>query len=97
MGNFLKDIAVLLFSAGEEIEQKADDFKQKRDERYKEFEEKIQQKKETMKTKLDEEVEKAKQNLKDFSGKLGFVSKDEFNDLKKKIDELGEKLDKIIK
>ena len=31
MSNFLKDLGVLLFSAGEEIEQKADDFKKKRE------------------------------------------------------------------
>ena len=95
MSNILKDIAVLLFSAGEEIEQKAEDFKQKRDERYKEFEEKFTQTKDDVKSKLDEEVDKAKENIKDFAGKLGFVSKAEYDELKKKLDEMSEKMDKF--
>lgn len=45
MKSILKDIAVLLFAAGDEIESKAREFKENREKRYKEFEEKLKEKK----------------------------------------------------
>ncbi len=48
-----------------------------------------------MKSKLDEEVDRAKDNIKDFAGKLGFVSKAEYDELKQKLDEMNEKMDKF--
>ena len=45
MKNLLKDIAVLLFAAGDEIENKAKEFKKDREKRFKEFEQKLKEKK----------------------------------------------------
>ncbi len=45
MKSLLKDVAVLLFAAGDEIELKAKEFKEEREKRYKEFEEKLKEKK----------------------------------------------------
>jgi polyhydroxyalkanoate synthesis regulator phasin len=45
MKSILKDIAVLLFAAGDEIESKAKEFKEERETRFKEFEEKLKEKK----------------------------------------------------
>ena len=46
MSNLFKDMAVLLFSAGDELEKKAGEFKNLREDRYKEFEEKVKNKQE---------------------------------------------------
>lgn len=45
MKSILKDIAVLLFAAGDEIELKAKEFKKEREHRYKEFEHKLHKRK----------------------------------------------------
>lgn len=45
MKSILKDIAVLLFAAGDEIEAKAKEFKEDREKRFKEFENKLKKKK----------------------------------------------------
>ncbi len=43
MTNLFKDFAMLLFSAGEEIEKKAEEFRHKREERYSDFDEKMKE------------------------------------------------------
>jgi polyhydroxyalkanoate synthesis regulator phasin len=93
MSNIIKDFAVLLFSAGDEIEKKADEFKKERQERYGKFEEEMKKKKEEFKSKFDEEYGKAKENITEFVDKYGLVTKKEIEELKKKIDELSSKLD----
>ncbi len=97
MGNFIKDLGVLLFTAGEEIEGKAEEFKKMREERYSEFEDKIKDKKDELKSKIETEINKAKGNWTDLTDKLGFASKNEIKELKDKIDELSAKLDKLGK
>ena len=80
MYSFLKNLAVLLFLAGEEIEEKAKEFKKDREARYAEFEEKIKNKKEDVKDRFEEEMSK-------FLDKYGFAAKTEIETLNKKIDE----------
>ena len=97
MGNILKDMAVLLFSAGEEIEKKADEFRKDREERYEKFEKSLKDKKEQFSTAFEDEIHKAREKVSEFTEKLGFVSKREIDDLKKKIDELSQKIDTLAK
>lgn len=77
MKNLLKDIAVLLFSAGDEIERKAEEFKKERKERYEKFE---------------NELKEAKDNI---AAKFGVASTGQIDELKKQIEELSKKIDKI--
>jgi polyhydroxyalkanoate synthesis regulator phasin len=93
MSNIIKDLAVLLFSAGDEIEKKAEEFKKDRQERYDKFEDEMKKKKEEFKAKFDQEFGKAKDNISEFVEKHGLVTKKEIDELKKKIDELSAKLD----
>jgi polyhydroxyalkanoate synthesis regulator phasin len=51
VNNILKEIAVLLFAAGDEIETKAKEFKKDREKRFKEFEKKLKDKKDTFMSK----------------------------------------------
>ena len=95
MSNILKDIAVLLFSAGEEIERKAEEFKKEREERYNKFEETIKEKSEKVKSSFEEEINRAKYHFSGFTDKLGIASKSEIDELRKKLDELSQKIDNM--
>ena len=48
MSNILKDIAALLFTMGEEIEKKAEEYKNTREARQEEFEQKMREHKAAM-------------------------------------------------
>jgi hypothetical protein len=93
MSNILKDIAVLIFSAGEEIEKKADQFRKEREDRYGKFEQKLKSGKEKLDTAVEEELDKARDRISAFTEKIGLASKKEIDDLARKIDELSKKID----
>ena len=95
MGNILKDIAVMIFSAGEEIEGKAEELKKERDSRYKKFEEHMKEGKEEFKTSFSDDFKKAKDALSDITGKFGLASRKEVQELKEMIDQLNAKIDKL--
>jgi polyhydroxyalkanoate synthesis regulator phasin len=97
MNSFLKDLSILLFSVGEEIENKAKEFKEEREQRYKEFEEKIKDRKEEFKEKHGEEMEKIRKRISEFSGKLGLATKDEIDEIKAMLAELNTKIDNLKK
>ncbi len=79
MRSMLKDIAVLLFAAGDEIEYKAKKFKEEREKRYRDFEQRMENKKN------------------EFMSHAGYASKDDFETIMKKIDELNLKIDALKK
>ncbi len=90
MTNLLKDIAVLLFSAGDEIEQKADEFKKLRKDRLDKVEG-------SLKDKFDK-VESAILDKKDdLVDRFGFVTSKQIEDLQKQVDKLSAKVDKLSK
>jgi polyhydroxyalkanoate synthesis regulator phasin len=93
MDSFFKDLAVLLFSAGEEIEKKAKEFKETREERYKEFEKKINEKKEEFKVKHGEDINKMKDKMSGVASNLGLATKSEIDEIKKMVSEINKKLD----
>jgi len=95
MANMLKDLAVLLFAAGDEIERKSEEFRKKREARYAEFDEKFKHTREKAKTRFEQDIEKARDGIRELSGKLGVASKDEIEELKKKIDDLSSKIDTL--
>lgn len=104
MNSFLKDLGILIFSAGEDIENKAKEFKSQRETRYKEFEEKIKEKKEEWQNKKEEwttkhkdDFEKIKDKIGDAVGTLGLATKKEVDDLKTMMKDLSEKIDKLGK
>lgn len=97
MDNMLKDLAVLLFSAGEEIEKKAREFKEQRETRHRTFEEKIQEHKEACKSKYSEELCGVKENISELTSKLGLASKAEIDELKEMIADLANKVDNLGK
>lgn len=103
MSNLFKDMAVLLFSAGDELEKKAGEFKTLREDRYKEFEEKVKAKQNELKDKgteiknmFGDEIKKAEENVLEFTEKFGFATKKEVELLNKKIDDLSGKLDQLL-
>ncbi len=79
MNNILKDIAVLLFSVGDEIEQKADDFKGKRKERFDKMEYELKEKKDEYASKFGlaskNQIEELKNQLDKLSSKLDKIIK----------------------
>ena len=97
MGNVLKDLAVLLFSAGDEIEKKAEEYRRRREERYSEFEKQISEKKDDLKSRIDDELARARHGLNELTGKLGVATKNDVDELRKKIEELSVKLDSLVK
>jgi len=97
MSNFLKDLSILVFSAGEEIEKKAAEFKARREERYKEFEERLKQKKEEWKEQSGERKESLKHKLSEIPGKLGLATKEEIEEIKTMLADLNRKIDEIKK
>lgn len=90
MTNLLKDIAVLLFSAGDEIELKADEFKKQRKERFDKMEG-------SLKDKLDKVETVIKDKKDDFASRFGIVTSKQIDDLQKQIDKLNSKIDKLTK
>lgn len=97
MSNILKDLAVLLFSAGEELDKKAEEFRQAREERQEEFEEKIRQQKEEYKEKYQNDFDSMKEKLSEAAGKFGLASKEEIDELKAMVKDLADKLDNMNK
>ncbi len=93
MSNPLKDLGILLFKAGEEFEQKTDEFRKKNKDRYTEFEGKIRDAGETMGNRFDEEVNRARGSINDLTTRIGLASKKEIDELRDKLDELSRKLD----
>lgn len=92
MSRLLKELGVLIFSAGEEIEKKAAEFKEKREVRFKEFEEKINATKEDVKSKYGEQVGKIKDRINEFIAGLGMATKEEIRELRELIKDIDEKL-----
>ncbi len=97
MSNILKDLAVLLFTAGEELEKKAEEYKKTREARQEEFEEKLRQKKEDIKDKYQDDMDSIKEKLSETVGKFGLASKEEIDELKSLVKELSEKIDNLNK
>ncbi len=97
MSNILKDMAALLFSMGEELERKAEEYKNTREARQEEFEQKIRQQKEDLKEKYQGDMESMKEKLSETAGKIGLATKEEIEELKTLMKDLSEKIDNMNK
>ena len=97
MFNILKDLAVLLFSAGEELEKKAKEYREERENRHREFEEQMNERKEEFCQRGQDELRAAKEKMGDFPGRLGLATKEEINEVKGLIKELSAKIDNLGK
>ncbi|TFG62826.1 MAG: hypothetical protein E4H36_07095 [Spirochaetales bacterium] len=97
MSSLLKELGVLIFSAGEEIEKKAAEFKAKREERFKEFDEKVNTAKEDIKTKYGGQFGKVKDRLNDFVSGLGMATKEEIKELRDLVKAIDAKLESMGK
>ncbi|MDJ0623713.1 MAG: hypothetical protein QNJ17_12145 [Desulfocapsaceae bacterium] len=97
MSNILKDIAALLFTMGEELEKKAEEYKNTREARQEEFEEKIRKQKEDLKEKYQDDMDSIKEKVSEAAGKFGFASKEEVEELKTMMKDLSDKIDKMNK
>ena len=95
MSNILKDLAILLFSAGEELEKKAGEYKKARETRQEEFEEKLRQQKEDIKEKYQDDMDSMKEKFSETVGKFGFATKEEIDELKTLVKELSTKIDNL--
>jgi hypothetical protein len=93
MSNVLKELAMLLYSAGEEVEKKAAEYKEKRDERAQKFEDTIREKLDRADSFLGEEGRKMKKHILEVADKIGIASKKEIDDLKKEVNDLAAKID----
>lgn len=97
MSNFLKDLAILMFAASQEIEKKTAQFRKKREERFKKFAEKMEEPKEEFLKKHEAEIKKAQEKIEEVAAKIGIATKSEIDDLKKMVHALDKKLDQILK
>lgn len=97
MSNILKDMAVLLFSMGEELERKAEEYKNTREVRQEEFEQKIRQQKEDLKERYQGDMESMKEKISETAGKIGLATKEEIEELKTLMKDLSEKIDNMNK
>lgn len=97
MSNILKDMAALLFSMGEELERKAEEYKNTREARQEEFEQKIRQQKEDLKEKYQGDMESMKEKISETAGKIGLATKEEIEELKTLMKDLSEKIDNMNK
>ncbi len=79
MKSILKDIAVLLFAAGDEIELKAKQFKKEREKRFKEFEEKLKGRKDDFMSRAGfaskEDISTLMQKIDELNSKLDSMKK----------------------
>ena len=96
MNSLIKDIAVLLFRLGDEIEGKTKEYKEKREERFRQFSEKIKDRQDQFSSKHEEAIKKAQEGFSKVVSKAGLATKSELDDLKKVISEFDTKLDKIL-
>jgi hypothetical protein len=90
-------MAALLFSMGEELERKAEEYKNTREARQEEFEQKIRQQKEDLKEKYQGDMESMKEKLSETAGKIGLATKEEIEELKTLMKDLSEKIDNMNK
>lgn len=97
MSNILKDMAALLFSMGEELERKAEEYKNTREVRQEEFEQKIRQQKEDLKERYQGDMESMKEKLSETVGKIGLATNEEIEELKILMKDLSEKIDNMNK
>lgn len=97
MSNILKDMAALLFSMGEELERKAEEYKNTREARQEEFEQKIRQQKEDLKEKYQGDMDSMKEKLSETAGKFGLATKEEIEELKTLMKDLSDKIDNMNK
>ena len=95
MSNILKDLAVLLFSAGEELEKKAEEYRQAREARQADFEQKLRQQKDHLKEKYQGDMESIKEKISETAGKFGLATKEEVDELKTLLKDISEKIDKL--
>ena len=95
MSNIVQDLAVLLFSAGEELEKKAEEFRENRENRQKEFEAKMEARREEFKEKCEGEFHGAREKLADMAANLGLATKAEVDELKEMIRDLSNKIDSL--
>jgi hypothetical protein len=97
MANLLRDLAVLMFAASEEIEKKSTEFRQKREERFKKFSAEMKVSKEAFVKKHEKELARAHDKISAEAGKIGIATRSEIDDLKTMVAELSGKLDKVLK
>ena len=94
MSNIIKDLAAILFSAGEELEKKAEEYKRTRETRQEEFEEKLQQQKKEFEEKYPCDMESMKEKISETAGKIGLATKDDIEELKEMLKDLNDKIEK---
>ena len=97
MANFLRDLAVLLFTASEQVEKKSSEFRKIREERFKKFSRELEESKEAFLKKHEKEIGKAHEKITAAAGKIGIATKAEIDEIKKMIGEFDEKLNRILK
>lgn len=94
MSNIIKDLAAILFSAGEEIEKKAEEYKQTREARQETFEQKLRQQQKEFEEKYQCNTEFMKEKISETAGKIGLATKDDIEELKKMLKDLNDKIEK---
>jgi len=97
MLSFLKNLIIHLFYSTKIINQKALEFRKKREQRYIHFFETVNTDEDTTAALSDEEGGPLRDFLRDLSDKLGIASTDEIETLKLKIELLNKKLEALSK
>jgi polyhydroxyalkanoate synthesis regulator phasin len=88
-------MAMLLYTAGEEIDKKIEDYKKKRDDNCGSFEEEARKRREKIEAFIEDEKKKMKERINSLADKMGFVSRSEVDRLKQEIEALSAKLDSL--
>ena len=95
MANLLKEMAMLLYTAGDEVEKKMEEYRKKRDENRGGCEEAAREKREKIESFLEDGKKKMKESMNTLADKIGFASKGEIEKLKQEIESLSAKLDSL--
>lgn len=94
MSNIIKDLAAILFSAGEELEKKAGEYKETREARQEKFEQKLREQQKEFEEKYQCNTDFMKEKIVETAGKFGLATKDDIEELKNMIRDLSDKIDK---
>ena len=91
----LKDLLILLFSAGEEIDRKAKEFREKREERFRDFSERLKRD-DGFDGFCSDEVRRARERLAGITDRIGLASKRDVDDLRCLLKEVNDKQDRLL-
>lgn len=91
--SLIKELGLLLFTAGQKIEEKAHEYRENREKRFEDFLNTIKEKSTEAEEESSHQSERMKEHARTILSSFGFATKEEIDELKHAINELSAKLD----